>query len=512
MNVKKTISEKLKQEFHVVIESGDIDRRVMDSLASKSKKISMPGFRPGKVPMNVVRQRYEGSVIQEVLSDCIQDTSRKLLKEHKLKPAIQPTYTLDPYVHGKDFSFHLHVETLPEIALHDYAKIKIEKIASTIDDKDVDQAIEDNAKTRMFFRPAAKNAVPATDDRVIIELETRVGKNLLKSFTGKDISIRVGTKNFLFDFIEDALLTKKVGETFTIEHTFDGKYPQKTLAGKTAQFTVTYISHDVLKALPVGPEYIEACGFESMDAFKEQVRRNLEQEQKHKIHLYHKRILLDALSDVYKFELPESMVKSEFDSIWQRLKAEMEEARKQGALDPEDDKSDAELTKEYEVIAERRVRLGLLIAEIAQKEGIRLTDKMIQDLIIQEARKYPGQERQVLDYYRNTPQAIDMLTAPALEDMVVLFILNKIEGKEKMLKSDELLKRFVGILPGFEADEKSEKANVKTAAKKEKAEKPATSEKEAKEEKPAKAPKATEAKKTSDAPAKEASAKKAKKS
>ncbi|MES2607601.1 MAG: trigger factor [Pseudomonadota bacterium] len=467
MNVKKIASEKLKQEFHVVIESADIDRRVMDSLASKSKKISMPGFRPGKVPMNVVRQRYESSAIQEVLNDVIQESSRKLLKENKLKPASQPTYDLDPYEHGKDFSFHLHVEALPEIASPDYSKIKIEKVTSVVDDKEVEQTIKDHAEAKMFFRPAPKDAAPAKDDRIVVSLETHVGKNLIKAFTVKDVNIRIGTGNFIFDFIEEALLNKKVGETFTVEHTFDAKYEHKSLAGKTAQFTVTVISHDVLKTLPVGTEYVEACGFESMDALKEQVRNNLEQELRHKIHLYHKRILLDVLSDLYTFDLPASMIKSEFDSIWGRLKTEMDEARKQGLLDPEDDKSDEELTKEYQVIAERRVRLGLLIAEIAQKEGIRLTDKMIQELVIQEARKYPGQERQVLDYYRNTPQSIDMLTAPALEDMVVLFMLNKIEVKEKVLTKDELYKLFVGILPGFEAESES-KSDKKPKTKSEK--------------------------------------------
>ena len=159
MNVKKTASEKLNQEFHVVIKSADIESRVMDSLASKSKKVSMPGFRPGKVPMNVIRQRYEGSTIQEVLNDFIQESSRKILKENKLKPAAQPTYELDPYEHGKDFSFHLHVENLPEIGALEYSKIKIEKISSVIDDKEVDQTIKDHAEAKMFFRPAPKNAI-----------------------------------------------------------------------------------------------------------------------------------------------------------------------------------------------------------------------------------------------------------------------------------------------------------------------------------------------------------------
>lgn len=494
MNVTKAASDKLKQEFHVVINSADIESRVADSLASKSKRISMPGFRPGKVPMNVIRQRYEGSTLQEVLNDFIQESSRKILKENNLKPASQPTYELDPYEPGKDFSFHLRVENLPEIQALDYSKIKIQKITSSIDENEIEQTIKDHAAAKMFFRPAPKDAVPAKDDRIVISLETHIGKNLIKAFTVKDVNIRVGTGNFIFGFIEEELLKKKVGDTFTVEHSFDAKYEHKVLAGKTALFTVTVVSHDALKTLPVGDEYVEACGFESMDALREQVRKNLEQELKHKIHLYHKRILLDTLSDHYNFDLPASMVKSEFDSIWSRLKTEMEEARKQGLLDAEDDKSDEELTTEYKAIAERRVRLGLVIADIAQKENIRLTDKMIQDLVIQEARKYPGQERQVLDYYRNTPQSIDMLTAPALEDMVVLFILDKIDSKEEVLSKDDLKKRFTGILPGYEAEETTEaKSKAKSAkveavepkkAKKEKSEEP-----EDAEEKPKKASK-----------------------
>jgi len=450
MNVEKTTSEKLKKVFHVTIASDKISHRVTDSLALKSKKASMPGFRTGKVPMNVIRQRYEGSIIQETLNAIIQESSRALMKEHKLKPATRPTYDLDPYEHGKDFSFHLHVEAIPEVTAPDYTKINMEKITSIITDSEIDKVITDHAAAKLFFCPAEKNAVPAKDDRIIISLETYVGKNKIKAFTVEDVNIRVGTNNFLFDFIEEALLTKKIGETFTIEHTFCDKYQHKSLAGKIAKFTVTVISHDVLKTLPVGPEYVKACGFDSMEALRIQARTNLESEQQHKIHLYHKRVLLDILADLYTFDLPESMVNSEFDSIWARLKTEMNDARTQGVLDAEDDKTDDELTNEYKAIAERRVRLGLLIADISQKEGIRLTDKMLQDLIVQEACKFPGQERQVLDYYRDTPQSINMLSAPALEDMVVTFMLNKIESAETVLNKEELNKRFVGILPGYE--------------------------------------------------------------
>lgn len=469
MNVKKNVSEKLKQEFHITIKSDDIVRRVTDSLAEKAKTVSMPGFRPGKVPMNVVRQRYEGSIVQDILNYFVQDSSRNILKENKIKAATQPTYTLDSFEYGNDFSFHLHVETLPEVAMPDYSKIKIDKISSTVEEAEIDTFINNQVELKTFFRPAAEKAKPAHDDRVIVSLETRVGKNVIKLFTVKDAIVRIGTKNFLFDFIEDALMTKKVGDTFTVEHAFPADYQHKVLAGKKATFNVTVLSHDNTVKLSLGEEFAKECGFESVEALKTQVRSELQKQTDANIHLYHKRILLDVLAEQYDFDLPISLVKSEFDSIWTRLKAEMDDARKQGLLEAEDDKSDEELTAEYQVIAERRVRLGLVIAEISRNENIRLEDKAIQDIIIQEALKYQGQERQVVDYYRNNPQAVDMLVAPVLEDKVLAFILDKITSKETVLSSVELTKRFTGILPGFEAEEENEKTSKEKASTKAKA-------------------------------------------
>lgn len=485
MNVKQNVSEKLKQEFHITIESDEIVRRVTESLAEKSKTVSMPGFRPGKVPMTVVRQRYEGSIIQDALNHFIQDASRNVLKENKIKPAMQPTYTLDPYTHGQNFSFKLHIETLPEVTAPDYSKIKMEKIVSVVEDKEVDAFIKQQAEIKTFFRPAPENAKPMHDDRVIISLETRVGKNVVKLFTVKDATVRIGTKNFLFDFIETELLTKKVGDSFVVEHAFPADYQHKALAGKTATFNVIIVSHDNLIKLPFGEEFAKECGFESAEALKAQVRQELQNQINTNIHLYHKRILLDVLSEQYDFDLPPSLVKSEFDSIWARLKSEMDEARKQGLLEAEDDKSDAELTAEYQIIAERRVRLGLVIAEISRSENIRLDDKEIQNAIIQEALKYQGQERQVVDYYRNNPQAVDMLIAPVLEDKVLASIIEKINAKETTLSATELRKRFTGILPGFEEENDAPKA----ASKKEKA---ANEDNSAETAKPKKAKKSAE--------------------
>jgi trigger factor len=239
MNVKKTVSEKLKQEFHVIIESDEIKRRVTDSLTSKIKNIKLPGFRPGKVPLHIVRQRFEESTTHEVINDVIQDSSRKVLKENKINPASEPTLELDTYEDGKDLSFRLKVETLPTIELPDFSKVSIKKIKSEVTDKDVEKAVEEHAKSRTFFVPAPDKAKAADSDLIKINLETHVDKNQIKQYTQNDVTIKLGDGRFLFPIIEKELLNKKVGDTFSIEHTFDAATPHKILSGKTANFTIT---------------------------------------------------------------------------------------------------------------------------------------------------------------------------------------------------------------------------------------------------------------------------------
>ncbi len=453
MKVTKVVSDNLKQEFQIVIENDAITNRMTDVLVEKSKTLSMPGFRPGKVPMAIVRQRYEESALREILDFFIQDASRTVLTENKLKPAFQPTYEMDNFEFGKDLTFRLSVELLPDFDLIDYDTIKIEKISSEITEQEIDEAIKNYSETIKRFKPADKKSTPKEGDCLTVTSETKVKNKINDSLTFKERRIVLDDTQTDFADIEAVLKTKKIGETFVHEQLFPANFPQKNLAGQKAIMTITIVAHEVPNNAPItNAEILKESGAESMEQLRERVRANLTKDRNHYIHLYHKRILLDAMSTLYTFDLPKRMVDAEFDTIWSRLKAEMDDARRTGTLDAEDDKPEDTLKAEYMDIAVRRVRLGLVIAALAQKEKIFITEEQARQLIVNEAMRYPGQERKVVEFYRSNQKAIDSLTSPVLEDMVVATVLEKIKGDAKLVKADDLKKKFTGILPGFEEE------------------------------------------------------------
>ncbi len=466
MKVTKVVSDNLKQEFQIVIENDAITNRMTDVLIEKSKTLSMPGFRPGKVPMAIVRQRYEESALREILDFFIQDASRTVLTENKLKPAFQPTYEMDSFEFGKDLSFRLSVEVLPDFDLIDYDAIKIEKISSPITEQEIDEAIQNYSGTIKRFKAADKKTAPKEGDCLTISAETKVKNKINDSLTFKERKIILDGTQSDFADIEAVLKTKKAGDTFVHEQNFPSSFPQKNLAGQKAIMTITVVAHEVPNDAPITDvEILKESGAESMEQLRDRVRANLTKDRNHYIHLYHKRILLDAMSTLYTFDLPQRMVDAEFETIWSRLKAEMDDARRTDTLDAEDDRPEDVLKAEYMDIAIRRVRLGLVIAAIAQKEKIFITEEQVRHLIVNEAMRYPGQEKKVVEYYRSNQKAIDSLTSPVLEDMVVATVLEKIKGDVKVVKTDDLKKKFAGILPGFE-DESAENANEADESKK----------------------------------------------
>ena len=394
MKVTKVVSDNLKQEFQIVIENDAITNRMTDVLIEKSKTLSMPGFRPGKVPMAIVRQRYEESALREILDFFIQDASRTVLTENKLKPAFQPTYEMDSFEFGKDLSFRLSVEVLPDFDLIDYDAIKIEKISSPITEQEIDEAIQNYSGTIKRFKAADKKTAPKEGDCLTISAETKVKNKINDSLTFKERKIILDGTQSDFADIEAVLKTKKAGDTFVHEQNFPSSFPQKNLAGQKAIMTITVVAHEVPNDAPITDvEILKESGAESMEQLRDRVRANLTKDRNHYIHLYHKRILLDAMSTLYTFDLPQRMVDAEFETIWSRLKAEMDDARRTDTLDAEDDRPEDVLKAEYMDIAIRRVRLGLVIAAIAQKEKIFITEEQVRHLIVNEAMRYPGQEK-----------------------------------------------------------------------------------------------------------------------
>ncbi|MBY0281292.1 MAG: trigger factor [Alphaproteobacteria bacterium] len=476
MNIEEKKSTGLTKDFNVTIPSKTIAEKISAWLAEKAKHIRLDGFRPGKVPFNIVEQRYSLQAEQDVLEDLIKEATQKIVKDHGLRLAVQPSYeNVNQYAVGKDFSFSVSMESFPEIKLKDFKDIKIDNLVVEIGEKEVEDALKSLSDRHTKFKTAADSHKIKEGDQVKIDLVCTEGKKQIKSFSGKGITIVVGKNEVGLNFVEEKLSGHKKGETVTVDHTFEADYADKTLAGKTAKFEAKIIEVSEPQKTEINEAFAKEMGCEDLKDLRAKIKESLQKDSLNLTRLYHKRHVLDAMAEVYKFDLPNSMVKREFDNIWNRLQDEITQAKADGSFEEDDDRPEAELKKEYESIASRRVRLGLVIAEVAKAHTIRVTPEMARNAIFREAMRYPGQEKDVIKFYRDNPQMIEQITSPILEDLVVDFILTKATLKETKVTTKQLAEKLKGVLPGYGEEEqtekkKSSKAETKTAKPKKKSE------------------------------------------
>lgn len=464
MQINNTMTQGLKHQFQVTIPFKTIDERVKFWLEDKSKNVRLDGFRPGKTPLNILRQRYGGQALQETISQLTQEATQKIYKDNNLRAAGQPNYHLNPIEEGKDFSFSLDVEVLPEIHLKDFAKIKLEKLEVKVTDKEVEESLKKLAERYQKFNPAPEKHKASKGDQVTVNLIATIHHKKIKSYSGNGVKLVIGSDQPDFEFLAQTLIGHKKGEKLTTENTFASDFSDAQVAGKTVVFEIEIISIAQPQSMSINDEFAKEFDCENLAALREKITASLKADYNKLARLYHKRYLLDALAADYNFDLPSQMVKHEFDSIWNRLQEEIKAARESGELDPtEANKPLSDYEKEYKEISERRVRLGLLVAEVAKQHNIRVTPEMVRDLIFREAMRYPGQEKQVVSFYRNHPEYVEQLTGPALEDLVVDFILSKITLKDINISFEELQKRLKGILPQYDTDDNDEEKPAKTS-------------------------------------------------
>ena len=434
MQVTETLSEGLKRGFSVVVPAADIESKRTAKLSELAKTLRLPGFRPGKVPSHVVRQRYGTAVGSEVLEESVNDATQQVLSERGLRAATQPKVDVVGLDDGKDLQFTVEVELLPEIPMPDFGAIHLTRFKAEPSTEAIDKALVEVAGRQRSLQPVTEDRGAQAGDTLTVDFSGKVDDVAFPGGTGTDMPVELGGGGFIPGFSE-GMEGMRPGETRQIAVTFPEEYHAKELAGKAATFDIT--ANGLQQGVPAGvdDDLAKRFGMENLDALRDAIRQQMQREYDQLGRMRLKRELLDRLAKGADFPAPQSMVDAEFGQIWARVENEL----KQGKLDDEDKGKDEETLKsEYRAIAERRVRLGLLLSEIGRVNGVQVgQDEMLRALRA-EAARYPGQEQQAMEFFRKNPQATESLRGPLFEDKVIDFILELAQVEEKPVSPEEM--------------------------------------------------------------------------
>jgi trigger factor len=459
MQIKETANEGLKRAYAVTIPAKDIDERVGSEVKKIAPQVRMPGFRPGKVPANLVRKMHGEQLHAQAVNDMIRESVDKVMADNKLRPAMQPKVEFgEGYEEGKDAELTVELEILPEIEAPEIKDLKLERLTVPVKDEAVDEAVQNIADQNKSYKDAAKTRKAGEGDQLIIDFVGRVDGTEFEGGKAENTPLVIGSGQFIPGF-EEQLTGVKTGDEKTITVTFPDDYPAEHLAGKDAEFDVTVQQVKVATETKVDDEFAKNLGLDSIDKLKELVRGQLEQETSGLTRTQMKRQLLDKLAAGHDFAVPQGMVDAEFDQIWAQLQQEVAQSEDPEAMlkEIEDEKDD------YRKIAERRVRLGLLLSEIGQANGVEVNANEMQMLIQQAAQQYRAEDRdRFMEYVRTEPMAAAQLRAPLYEDKVVDFLFDKAEITDREVTREELE-------AAIEAEDTTDEKPKKKAAAKKKA-------------------------------------------
>ncbi|MGH6891366.1 MAG: trigger factor [Dongiaceae bacterium] len=436
MQITETNSTGLKREFKVVVPADKVQDQVETRLKELGERIRMPGFRPGKVPLQLLKQRYEKSVMGEVLERSVQEGSTQLLTERNLRPAGQPKVEIVKFENGQDLEFSVAMELIPEITPVDFKVIKLERTVVDVPDSEVEESLRRLAKRQRKPEPAPDDHAAQSGDIAVIDFVGRVDGKEFEGGKAEDFHLELGSSMFIPGF-EEQLTGLKKGDSKLVNVTFPAEYGNRELAGKPAGFDVTVKQVSALKDTPIDDELAKAMGADNLDTLRKRVREQIERDYALAGRARLKRGLLDQLAEKHDFTLPEGLVEAEFGAIWKQIEADIKAER----LDPEDKgKSEEQLKAEYREIANRRVKLGLLLSEVGRSNNIQVPNDDLTRAVIAEARRFPGREKQVIDYYQKTPEALNQLRAPIYEDKVIDFILELAQISERRTTPEQFRK------------------------------------------------------------------------
>ena len=444
MQVTETLAEGLKHEFKISVPATDLDAKADAKLVDMKDKVRLNGFRPGKVPVAHLKKIYGRSVMAETIDQTIRDTNTQIFTDRGFRLATEPKITMpteqkevEELLSGKtDLTYTVAIEVVPPIQLADFKSFSVEKPVVEVSDADVDEAIKRIADQNRPYAAKSEGAKAENGDRVTINFKGTIDGVAFDGGTGEGIQVVIGAGQFIPGF-EEQLIGIGVGETRTLKISFPKNYASEKLAGQPAEFETTATGIEAPGETTIDDEFAKTLGLESLDKLKEAARGRLEAEFAGATRQRVKRALLDRLDESHKFEAPPSLVAEEFNLMWNSIKAEMESSGKTFA---DEDTTEEAAKEEYQKIADRRVRLGLVLSEIGEKNKITVTDDEVGRAVIERARQMPGREKEVWDFYRSNAQALAQLRAPIYEDKVVDFILELANVTEKKVTREDLLK------------------------------------------------------------------------
>jgi trigger factor len=443
MQVTQTNSQGLKREFKVVLPAADLAQRVEGQLAEIKAKAQIPGFRPGKVPVSHLRRLYGRSIMAEVVQEAVNEANRKIIEDNQLRLAQEPAIDFPDdsqqlekvFESQSDLAFTVALEVLPKIEVGSFEDIEIERLIARITDADIDQALLRLAEVNRSYTPKEGEVAAEKGDKVTIDFTRKIDGEPFEGGSGENVDVVLGSGSFVSGF-EAQIEGMKPGESKTIHVTFPDDYRAEHLAGKAADFDVTLKAAASPAELAVGEDLAKGLGFEDLAKLKDAIRANIERDYGAASRVKWKRDLLDALDKKYVFDVPEGMVAQEFEAVWSKVQTEQRES---GRSFEDDNTTEEAARAEYLKIAERRVRLGLLLAEIGERAGIKVTDEEVAQAVSQRARAFPGQEKAVWDFYRKYPRALAEVRAPLFEEKVADYILSKVKLADKEVSKEELL-------------------------------------------------------------------------
>ena len=434
MQVTETLSEGLKRGYSVVVPMADVESKRTARLAEIGKTVRLPGFRPGKVPLTVVRQRYGSAINSEVLEESVNSATQQVLSDRGLRPATQPKVDVTSPGDQQDLQFNVEVELLPEVPIPDFGAIALTRLRAEPTPESIDKALNEIAARQRELEPVTEDRGARTGDTLTVDYVGKVDGEAFPGGTGTAMPVELGGSGFIPGFSE-GMEGMRPGEERQIQVTFPEEYGTKELAGKPATFDLKATALQQAKPLEIDDALAEKLGFENLEDLRKLIATQMQREYDQVSRMRIKRDLLDSLAKGADFMVPESMVEGEFASIWQRVENDL----KQGKGDEEDkNKDEAMLKAEYHAIAERRVRLGLLLSEIGRANGVQVGQDELLRAMRTEAGRYQGQEAQVMEFFRKNPQAADGLRGPIFEDKVVDFILDLAKVEDRTVTPEEL--------------------------------------------------------------------------
>lgn len=473
MQVTEKESKGLNKQFKIVVDSARINGAVDKELESLGARIKIPGFRPGNVPMKVLQQRYGKSVQADVLKNVINETTSEVIKERNLRPAQTPSINIEDYKEGGELVFSMAFDAFPEVPEVSFTDITLERKTFEIPDSEIDDALNRIAERNPSLVAAKAGAKAAKGNVVKIDFLGKLDGVAFDGGAAKDFNLELGAGQFI-DGFEDQLIGTKAGEEKLVTVTFPASYPSANLAGKETTFEVT-VKEVLTKELPVIDDaFAKERGLADLEALRAAVRGQLSSEYDQLVRNKLKKQLFDILEEKHDFELPQGMVDIEFSTIWERLM----QAKKEGDKTLVD-KSDDELKEEYMKVARRRVKLGILLAEVGHRSKVQISREELMRAVMQQASMFPGQEQKVMEFYRNHPERMDELRGPILEEKAVDFILGQVKFNDKKVTLEELAEQDDEDGEEGSAKKKPAKAKTKSADEEESAKKPAAKKKAA---------------------------------